>query len=433
MSTSANTSNQVAALKELYDDPSDYLQNLVYKMNPLFAMLPKNESPDGFAGKYIPVPLVYANAGGRSANFATAIANQIATSVVSFFVYRVPNYSVVSIENELMEATTTNRGGFIEQSKLQIDTSIEQLANDLASDLFGSGTGTRGAIGTITLSGANTSVSITLSDANDVTKFEDGMVLVASATDGGTASTDTVTLTTINRITGVLGGTSSVSPSNTLSGNWAAAGFLAVQGDTPGSNPLLPQGSTAYTKMTGLRGWLPATDPASNDNFWGVNRSADRTRLAGIFYDGGKMTIEQGLTKGISLLSREGGRPDYIFVNPDSYSNLVLELGAKVQYVEVKHDEVEVSFTGIKFMCPYGVATVVSDRSCPSKTAFVLQMNTWKLRTLGKAPHILTYGDRYGLEGIPNAADDSLQIRVGNYGNLICNAPGRNAQIALSA
>lgn len=48
----ANSSNQVAALKELYKDDREYMKDLVYKENPLFALLPKDESPDGFAGKY---------------------------------------------------------------------------------------------------------------------------------------------------------------------------------------------------------------------------------------------------------------------------------------------------------------------------------------------------------------------------------------------
>lgn len=41
----------------------EYMKDLVYKENPFLALVPKNESPDGFAGKYIPVPLEY----GRSA------------------------------------------------------------------------------------------------------------------------------------------------------------------------------------------------------------------------------------------------------------------------------------------------------------------------------------------------------------------------------
>lgn len=37
----------------------DYMKNIVYAKNPRLAMIGKNESPDGFAGKYIPVPLEY--------------------------------------------------------------------------------------------------------------------------------------------------------------------------------------------------------------------------------------------------------------------------------------------------------------------------------------------------------------------------------------
>lgn len=47
----ANSSNQLAALKELYSDDKEYMKNLVYKKNPLLALIPKNESPDGFAGR----------------------------------------------------------------------------------------------------------------------------------------------------------------------------------------------------------------------------------------------------------------------------------------------------------------------------------------------------------------------------------------------
>lgn len=35
------------------------MKDLVYKENPFLALVPKDESPDGFAGKYIPVPLEY--------------------------------------------------------------------------------------------------------------------------------------------------------------------------------------------------------------------------------------------------------------------------------------------------------------------------------------------------------------------------------------
>lgn len=52
----ANNANQVATLKELYSG-DDYMKNEVYTKNPLFALMPKDESSDGFGGKYIPVPI----------------------------------------------------------------------------------------------------------------------------------------------------------------------------------------------------------------------------------------------------------------------------------------------------------------------------------------------------------------------------------------
>lgn len=83
----ANSSNQIAALKELYTDNSDYLKDMVYKENPFFALVPKNESPDGFAGKYIPVPIEFANPMGRSHTFSNAQNQQTAAQLSSFFVY----------------------------------------------------------------------------------------------------------------------------------------------------------------------------------------------------------------------------------------------------------------------------------------------------------------------------------------------------------
>lgn len=57
---------------------------------------------------------------------------------------------------------------------------------------------------------------------------------------------------------------------------------------------------------------------------------------------------------------------------------------------------------------------------------------TWKLRSLGKAPHLLTYGLE-GLEGLRVGNSDALEVRVGAYYNYTCNAPGWNLRIALSA
>jgi hypothetical protein len=106
----ANSTNQLAALKELYVDDKDYMKNIVYAKNPWLAMVPKNEASDGFAGKYIPVPLEYANPAGRAHQFANAQNQQTASSVISYFVYCIQDYQLVTITNLLMEQTKSNAG-----------------------------------------------------------------------------------------------------------------------------------------------------------------------------------------------------------------------------------------------------------------------------------------------------------------------------------
>ena len=428
----ANSANQVAALKELYTDDKEYMKDLVYKENPFLALVPKNESPDGFAGKYIPVPLEYGTPQGRSHTFANAQTQQTATSLASFFVYTIEDYQIVTITNLLMEQTKTSAGAFVDAAKLQMDAGFRNLTNNIAFELFGSGTATRGissAASSQTGGVAVGGVILPLTNAQNIVAFEIGLTLVASATDGGAPSADTVVITSVNRATGVVSGTASAA---TLSANWAIGtglAFLTVLGDLPSTGAT---STASYQALSGLAAWLPIASPAVTDNFWGVNRSADPTRLAGCRFNASAQTIEEGITNALAFLNREGGKPDIAIIDFASYASLVNALGAKVQYVQVKHDEVEVAFEGITFQSAYGRVTVLADRSCPPQTCFLLTMSTWKLRSLGKVPHILTYGME-GLEGLRVGNADALEIRIGYYGNLICSAPGFNSIVRLSS
>lgn len=425
MAIYSNPSNQIAALKELYTG-DDYMKDLVYKKNPCLALMPKDESPSGFAGKYIPVPLIYGTPQGRSANFSNAQTNQTAPALSSFFVYRVSNYQLVTITNELLEATKDNAGAFVDEAKLNMDTGFRNISNDLAGDLFGAGNGVRGQLSSIT------SGVITLGNPGTVTQFEVGMTLVTFSISGSTYTQSTSAavgyVIAVNRTAGT------VTVSDTAQGgsagtptSWSASfPNIAVQGDiTFGSLTA----TTSFSKISGLGAWLPTVSPT--DTFWGVPRSADPTRLGGVRFDGSNESIEEALIDGSTLVAREGGQPDMAFVPFSSYANLEKSLGSKVQYVDVKHDEADIAFAGIRIHAPYGPITVIPDRSCTAQTAYLLQMDTWKLRSLGKSPHVLTYGME-GLEALRVGNADALEIRIGYYGNLICNAPGFNCVVQLS-
>lgn len=428
----ANSSNQLAALKELYVDDKDYMKNIVYAKNPLLAMIPKNESPDGFAGKYIPVPLEYGNPQGRAHVFANAQNQQTASDVVSYFVYAIQDYQLITITNLLMEQTKSNAGAFVDEASRTLDNGFRNLSNNMAFELFYGGTASRGQISSAGVSLSGTTLSFTLLNSQTVVQFEVGMTLQASSLDGGaaaqnvTGTIDAIQVTSVNRGTGAITGTVVQGAPGT---SWAASYFLQVLGD------IGIGGSSTVAGMLGLSGlaaWVPSVDPTSTDNFWGVNRSADPTRLGGLRYNASAQSISEGLTNALGFANREGASIDLLVIDFLSYTVLINELGAKVQYVELKHDEVEVAFEAIHFHSAYGKVPVLADRSCQSQTAWALTMDSWKLRTLGKAPHILTYGME-GLEGLRVGNSDALEIRVAYYGNLICSAPGYNMQVALSA
>jgi hypothetical protein len=426
MAIYANPSNQIAALKELYTG-DDYMKDLVYKKNPFLALVPKDESPDGFAGKYIPVPLIFGTPQGRSANFSNAQSNQTPPQLASFFVYRVSNYQLVTITNELLEATKNNAGAFIDEAKLNMDTGFRNISNDLALDLYSAGNGVRGQISAISTG------LITLADPQSVVNFEVGMTLVSFSISGSTYTQSTGAalgyIIAVNRSAGTITVSATVGGAAGTPASWSTSfPNMGVQGDVAFGALTV---TTSFQKVSGLAAWGPQAVVSNTDSFWGVNRSQDSRLQFVIGQNTSSETIEEALIDAASLVAREGGMPDMCFMSFASYAALEKSLGSKVQYVDVKHEEADIAFAGIRIHAPYGPITVIPDRNCPSRTAYLLQMNTLKFRSLGKSPHILTYGLE-GLEGLRVGNADALEIRIGYYGNLVCNAPGWNCVLALS-
>ena len=59
----------------------------------------------------------------------------------------------------------------------------------------------------------------------------------------------------------------------------------------------------------------------------------------------------------------------------------------------------------------------------------MLQMDTWKLYSLGKAPKIL---DHDSLKMLRESSSDAVEVRVGYYAQLGCKCPGYNVNIKLA-
>lgn len=271
-----STASVIFSLKELYSDDSWVLKDLIYKDNPAWGLLPRDESNDGMGGKYFPIPTIFGSGQGRSANFPLALANQTSVQGAEFQVTRTSNYAIVTVNNDLVESTKSNLAAFMDTVKMAMDTEFRNLGNDLALSLFGDGSGTRGQISTISTG------AIVLADPNQIVNFEIGMSLVACTTLGSApaGSGSVGYIIAINRYAGTLtvaavqGGSTPATPSS-----WAANYYLVVQGDIPTAGVTYTNAST-FLKIAGFQAWLPITAPTASESFFGVDRSTD-SRLYG--------------------------------------------------------------------------------------------------------------------------------------------------------
>jgi len=390
-----NMTTFAAALKQHYTD--EKIENMVYKDNPLLAMISKYED---FGGENLKLPVKYGIPMGRSATFADAVSNKTASQLKAFLLTRKSDYAIASIANETIEASKGNANAFIEAATFEIDGAIEAATRSLAISLYGDGSGQIGVVGALATTTASND-TVTLATIQDITNFEVGMQL-----NFGSSGTNKK-IDSINRDTGVFIVDAASGATTTEA--------IYVDGDKD-------------NMLSGLGGWLPSSAPGSTDSFFGVNRSSDSTRLGGIRFDGSSLPLEEALIGAAARVAREGGKPDVCFVNYNNFADLEKALGSKVSYVDVKVNP-EIGFRGILIHGPRGPIKVVPDQNCPNGVAYMLQMDVWKLYSLGKAPKIL---DSDGLKFLRESTADAVEARIGYYAQLGCRAPGFNVRVALS-
>ena len=394
-----------AALKQHYPDYK--IENLVYQSNPFMALVPKYEQ---FGGEVMKMPLIYGNPQNRSASFSTANAQSSTSALKAFLLTRNADYSIAEISNEVILASEGDANAFLRAATVEIDGALQSLGRSVATKLYRSGSGSIGKAATVT----GTGTIITLAVVDDVVNFEVGMTLQASTTDGGgSLRSGSAVVSAVDRINGVV--TLASAGITGLAGN----DFIFVAGDYDAA-------------LKGLSAWLPYDDRAAKlgASFFGVTRSADATRLGGLVYDGTALPIEEALISAASLVGREGGSPDYAFMNFTDWANLAKALGSKVQYNDVKAGaEGAVGFTALMVNGPRGVIKCLPDVNCPKGSVFLLQLNTWQLASLKKAVNLF---DTDGLRMLRSSSADSLQIRCFSYAQLGCSAPGYNMHLKIA-
>ncbi len=388
-----------AALKQMY--PSRRVKFIGYEGNPLLALMPKDEN---FQGRNMPLVIWYGGNQGASRQFSVAQSNKTPGLYEDFLLTRVKDYALSSIELEAILASESDEGAFLRLARAEIDNTVRTCARNLAISMYRNHGGARGQIATGGISGG----TLTLSNAADVTNFEKGMKLIQSTTDGTTGSVGAaaaVTITGVDRRNGKLTAAAWT--------GFSAGDYLFRQGDFG-------------LATNGLAEWVPDTVPTAGNLFLGVDRYSD-TRLYGQFQDGSSQTMIEALEDADSKIYTEGGVTSHGMLNPVDWNNLRKLLDSNVIFDKVRSpDMASISFTSIKMAGMGGMYDLIADRNVPVGRAWLLDMKSWVAASLGGQPRVL---EGLGNKFIWDSNADSIEIRVGYYGNIGCFAPSYNCQV----
>lgn len=400
-----DVSSASAVLKIYYSNQR--VQELMYKDAPLYAMIKKIKD---FEGSSYPLPMRVTNPQGRSNTFSNAQAQKVPSNFKTFQLTRASDYSLASISTEAILASESNPGAFLKLATAEIDGALESLKRSLQWALYGDGSGALAAVASV--SSANPEV-ITLSNVEDIVRFEVGQLLEARS--GATTrvfatGVSTASVTAVDR----------------------DLGTVTVNVDNSGNTDTIVAGDTLNVvgdynkKLTGLAGWIPATAPGATP-FFGVDRSIDVTRLAGVRIASTGKPLDEALIDGARRSGREGGNPDHVFMNFSRYADLEKTLGSKIRYGEIEIGRI--TFKAIELPGPKGTMKIVADKDCPQDRIYGLQMDTWALYSL-KEPVMIV--DLDGNKMLREASADAFEVRCASYSQLGCDMPGHNFVLTFS-
>lgn len=319
-------------------------------------------------GKGMEIPAPYSTPQGASSQAATAAANASPSKGSSFTVPQCSYFAQLRLDGKLVENAKNGTADtqFVDQMKYESDMVEDTIGWELERQIFGSQTGYRAQIGSVSI-GANT--TITLKKITDAVFFRVNMVIVLAAVGGGPGgairsggTTNKATVNAVNTKTGVL--TFTGQNFTTLFGTAVADDYIYREGDAQ-------SGGTAKI-AAGLEDWIPSADPSAT-LFYGVDRSLNPSELAGVRYDG---TLDQlpnvfinaranymsqigkGLKKGVWYI-----HPLYGAAMRNAYeSKRIVDMQRETTYkIGVDSFKIDNNEFIEAPACPYGIAKFVAD------------------------------------------------------------------------
>lgn len=379
----------------------------------LFNHLRKDTS---MVGNQHPVPVMYEDIAPGSASFAVAQANAGAPALATFLLDVVEQNHVVRISTQTMLRTRNDKGTFISQQTLKIDSAANAFANKIERLLFKN---TNGVVGQVN----NSSYAVATLDLvvdQDVRNIPVGSKLVFALTETGALLDNgkTLAVTAVNRNATSMQVTVAANL-NTVSGMIQNA-YIFLEGDAA-------NGGTAVCP-TGLSSWFPTGSPSATLHH-NVNRTLDWIRLAGIQATGSTSNRKKAITDALALLFdlNPEATPTFVLMNGLDWGELADELEQ-----DVRRDAGGTGVAGFQYLeiaGPKGTVKCVPAMHCPRLTHYIVEMDTMFLLSMLEVPRI---DDDDGMiaRAIPNAK--GLEVRFDAFFNLAVDRPGNNLRLTLS-
>ncbi len=384
-------------------------------MSETLGMIPKN--PD-YGGSLYVGAIRNATASSRSALDTVAFTVGSPSKYQQWQVPWSQDFASANITGQAIDQAKGDTNALVDAMTGEFDGAFISLGISLGGKLWGNG---GGAMGEVSASSYATA-TLTLVDTSRIVNFYVGQIIQVS-TDDGTGGAN------------VLSGTGTVSGVDvnlgtvTLTGNWSSA-FSSMSGSTP--YWVFQQGDYAAA-IQGLPAWVP-TSAQRTGSFWtgafnNVVRTSDPVRLAGTAYVGNGAPKAESLIQALTLVNRIGGRPGKALLNPLDYSDVVKDLGTRVQYVtESAFENAQISFDGVSVATPYGKVSIFSDPFIPVGSGWVVNLSEWLLPSMGKVPKVLG-GGIDDMEWLRVAGADAYQARMAYRAATYTSAPGHQGVV----
>jgi hypothetical protein len=387
-----------------------YDQRKLYELTyPDCAFLGRIRKDLKFGGNNARITMRYGRPQGGSYTFSTAQANKTSSSDAGMLLTRKFDYHICGISGEALLAGEGSENSLISAVNGEMEGCTLNFRRSLSMQLYGNGGGSRSQFnGTDSIAGK----TVGLLDAQQIVFFEVGMVCNLATTDGTTGSVEanSETVSACDRDAGKISATSAAW--NTVITTAANTDFIFRAGDFGGA-------------IKGLNAWIPTTAPVSGDSFFGVDRSVDTTRLAGVrFAASVGAAKEDTLVDCSARLGREGGIPDECYLQNLDRADIVKNLEGKAVFDMTKATDGSVGYKALLLEGDKAPIKVQVDPNQKKGRFNLLQLDTWVLKSLKGVPHFI---DEDGQKMLREATADGFEWRMRAIWQLGCEAPGYNA------